>query len=352
MKKTIRLVVIDDSTSFRELLNLVLRDQSHLTVVGLAEDGEKGMKLVLEKRPDIVLLDLEMPRMDGFSFLRWMMANVPTPTLVLSGRSDPHNVFKALEFGACDFLNKLQLYESWFKQSRGFIEKIDAVASIPRDKLLSQGASSLSPSQGVRIRHLPRRSIGLLAIGASTGGPRALIEILQRIPQDFPVPVAISQHMPKEFTGSFSETLNKKSLMPVIEVKEGDPLHGGHVYLAPGGKHLLFVKRGHTFYAEIQEPDEDDLYIPSIDRMLCSAADVFESQVLGVILTGMGHDGRIGCKMIKAKGGVIFAESEETAVIFGMPRAAIESNVVDKVLPLHTMADEILAHYSTMKTSH
>ena len=346
MKNPIRLVVIDDSTSFRELLNLVLRDQAHLTVVGLAEDGEKGMKLVLEKRPDLVLLDLEMPRMDGFSFLRWMMANVPTPTLVLSGRSDPHNVFKALEFGACDFLNKLQLYESWFKHSREFIAKIDAVASIPRAKLTSQASS---PSGPISVRHLLKSYQGILAIGASTGGPRALIEVLQRIPQDFPVPIAISQHMPKEFTGSFSETLNKKTLIPVMEVQGGEQLQGGQIYLAPGGRHLLFIKKGSRVYTDIHDPDEEDLYVPSVDRMMCSAADTFGSQVLGIVLTGMGHDGRVGLKMIKAKGGVTFAESEETAVIFGMPRAAIQANVVDKIIPIHKVADEILAHYSTIK---
>lgn len=347
MKKNIRLVVIDDSTSFRELLNLVLRDQAHLTVVGLAEDGEKGMRLVLEQRPDVVLLDLEMPKMDGFSFLRWMMANVPTPTLVLSGRSEPHNVFKALEFGACDFLNKLQLYESWFKHSREFISKIDAVATISRSKLTPQASSTMTP---IKIKPLSVDAPGLLAIGASTGGPRALIEILQRLPQNFPVPIVISQHMPKEFTGSFSETLNKKMLIPVIEAKGGEPLQRGRAYLAPGGYHLLFTKRGNTFYTDIHEPEKDDLYIPSVDRMMCSAADIFGAQVLGIVLTGMGHDGRVGLQRIKAKGGVTFAESEETAVIFGMPKAAIQANVVDKVLPLHKIAEEIQAHYSAIKT--
>jgi two-component system chemotaxis response regulator CheB len=346
MKDTIRLAVIDDSTSFRELLNLMLQGHAHLKVVGLAEDGEKGMKLVSDQRPDVILLDLEMPKMDGFTFLRWMMANIPTPTLVLSGRADANNVFKALEFGACDFLNKLHMHEAWFKRSREFIAKIEAVATIPREKL---NRSVRATRKSDKIDHLPKKTPGLLAIGASTGGPRALYEVIGRLPQNFPVPIVISQHMPGEFTPAFSDTLNRKSLLPTSEAKAGEPLEKGHVYLAPGGSHLLFEKRDDTVYTVIQKATDADLYIPSIDRMMCSAADLFGPNILGVVLTGMGHDGRMGLQAIKAKGGVTFAESEETAVIYGMPKAAIEAKVVDQVFPLHKMVDAILDHYAAMQ---
>ncbi len=346
MKKTIRIAVIDDSTSFRELLNLMLRNHSHMTVVGLAENGEAGMKLILQTRPDVILLDLEMPRMDGFTFLRWLMVNYPTPTLVLSGRADSQNVFKALELGACDFLSKLRLHEFWFKHSKELILKIEAAATIARNKL----TLPLPPIQKQkRMEPLPGKVSGLLAIGASTGGPRALYEVIGQLPQNLCVPVVISQHMPAEFTRSFAETLNKKSSLPVMEVKGGEQLENGRVYLAPGGHHLFFEKRGATVTTRVVEANEEDVYIPSVDKMFSSASDTFGSKVLGVLLTGMGHDGKIGLQMIKARGGVTFAESEETAVIYGMPCVAILAGAVDKVLPLYKIADGILNHYSARK---
>ncbi|MBI3359188.1 MAG: chemotaxis-specific protein-glutamate methyltransferase CheB [Nitrospirae bacterium] len=343
MKKTLRLLVIDDSVSFRGLLNLMLQGHAHLSVVGLAEDGERGMKLVVEQKPDVILLDLEMPRMDGFTFLRWLMANYPTPTLVLSGRADSDNVFKALELGACDFLSKLRMHEGWFKNSNELILKIEAAATIVSEKLVLR---TVAPQKVQKREQGPKIVSGVLAIGASTGGPRALYEVIGRLPQNFPVPIVISQHMPKGFTHAFAETLNKKSFLPVMEVQGGEHLENGTVYLAPGGHHLLFEKRGGEVYTCLVEASNENIYVPSIDKMLCSSADIFGSNMLGILLTGMGHDGHIGFQQIKAKGGVTFAESEETAVIYGMPRVSIEAGVVDKALPLHKIADEVLKHYA------
>jgi two-component system chemotaxis response regulator CheB len=343
MKKKLRLLVIDDSVSFRGLLNMILQGHSHLSVAGLAEDGEKGMKLVVETRPDVILLDLEMPRMDGFTFLRWLMATYPTPTLVLSGRADSDNVFKALELGACDFLSKLRMHEAWFKNSDELILKIEAASTIVGQKLVFQNPM---PQKIQKQEPAPKTVAGLLAIGASTGGPRALYEVIGRLPQNLPVPIVISQHMPKGFTHAFAESLNKKSSLQVMEAQGGDPLENGYVYLAPGGHHLLFEKRGNAVYTLLAEASDDNIYVPSIDKMLCSAVAIFKSKVLGILLTGMGHDGHIGFQQVKAMGGVTFAESEETAVIYGMPRVSIEAGVVDKALPLHCIVDEILKHYA------
>jgi len=343
MKKKLRLVVIDDSVSFRGLLNMILQSHPHLSVVGLAEDGEKGMKLIVETRPDVILLDLEMPRMDGFTFLRWLMVNYPTPTIVLSGRADSDNVFKALELGACDFLSKLRMHEAWFKNSNELILKIEVASTIVGKKLIFQN----SVPQKVQKREQGLKTVtGLLAIGASTGGPRALYEVIGRLPQGLSVPIVISQHMPKGFTHAFAESLNKKSCLSVMEVQGGERLENGTVYLAPGGHHLLFEKRGGDVYTVLAEASEENLYVPSIDKMICSAVEIFKSKVLGILLTGMGHDGHIGFQEIKAKGGVTFAESEETAVIYGMPRVSIEAGVVDKTLPLHHIVDEIIKHYA------
>jgi two-component system chemotaxis response regulator CheB len=343
MKKTLRLAVIDDSVSFRGLLNMILQGHAHLSVVGLAEDGERGMKLVVETKPDVILLDLEMPRMDGFTFLRWLMVNYPTPTLVLSGRSDSDNVFKALELGACDFLSKLRMHEAWFKNSNELILKIEAVSTIVAKKLIFQNAF---PQKIQKYEQGEKAVTSLLVIGASTGGPRALYEVIGRLPQNLSVPVVISQHMPKGFTHAFAESLNKKSCLTVIEAQGGERLENGHVYLAPGGHHLLFERRSEAVYTLLSPASDENIYVPSIDRMICSAVEIFKSNILGILLTGMGHDGHIGFQRIKEMGGVTFAESEETAVIYGMPRVSIEGGVVDKVLPLHKIADAINRHYA------
>ena len=342
-KKTLRLLVIDDSVSFRGLLNMILQGHPHLSVAGLAEDGEKGMRLVIETRPDVILLDLEMPRMDGFTFLRWLMANYPTPTLILSGRADSDNVFKALELGACDFLSKLRMHEAWFKNSDELILKIEAASTIVGQKLILRNAV---PQKIQHYEQGPKTVTGLMAIGASTGGPRALYEVVGCLPKNISVPIVISQHMPKGFTHAFAESLNKKSVLQVVEAQGGERLENGHVYLAPGGHHLLFERRGEAVYTLIVEASDENIYVPSIDKMLCSAVEIFKSKVLGILLTGMGHDGHMGFQQVKAMGGVTFAESEETAVIYGMPRVSIEAGVVDKALPLHRIADAIVSHYA------
>jgi two-component system chemotaxis response regulator CheB len=343
MKKNLRIVVVDDSTAFRGLLSMILKEHAHLSVEGLAEDGEKGMKMIVEKRPDVILLDLEMPKMDGFTFLRWLMVNYPTPTIVLSGRADSDNVFKALEFGACDFLSKLRMHEAWFKNSNELILKIEAAATIAGKKL----TLPVMTHQKIQKREpVSKAGTGLMAIGASTGGPRALYDLIGRLPQNFFVPVVISQHMPKGFTSAFAETLHKKSFLSVSEAKGGERLENGHVYIAPGGHHLLFEKRGDGVYTCLIPASEENIYVPSIDKMLCSAADIFGHNLLGILLTGMGHDGQVGFQQVKARGGVTFAESEETAVVYGMPRVAIEAKVVDRVIPLYNMVDAIMDHYA------
>lgn len=322
---------------------MVLKEHAHLSLAGLAEDGEKGMKLVLETKPDVILLDLEMPRMDGFTFLRWLMANTPTPTIVLSGRAQTDNVFKALEFGACDFLSKLSMHEAWFKKSNELITKIEAAATITEKNLLFQ---THTRHKILKREGLSKAHFGLLAIGASTGGPRALYEVIGALPQDFCVPTVISQHMPKGFTAAFAETLNKKSSLSVSEAQGGERLENGHVYIAPGGFHLLFEKRDNGIYTCLMPANEANIYVPSIDKMLCSAAEIYGANLLGILLTGMGHDGCSGFQQIKSKGGTTFVESEETAVIYGMPRVAMEANVVDRAIALPDIANAILDHYT------
>ena len=347
-QQAIRLLIVDDSPIFRQMINMILQKHPHLDVVGLAANGEKAMKLVIEQKPDVILLDLEMPQIDGFTFLRWLMAYYPTPVLVISSHSDGYTVFRALELGACEFYGKPSSNGALMEQPNDLISKIEILSKISKESLSKKYANLARFRKQVEVSPQVKRQDSLsriLAIGASTGGPPALVEIISNLPEEIPVPVAISQHMPPGFTKSFAERLNKLSRLQVSEVAGGEPLEPGRVYIAPGGHHLLFEKIGSRIHTCLKVKTEEDRYAPSVDLMMTSAAEIFSAGVFGVVLTGMGDDGKIGLSKVKKKGGVTLAESEETAVVFGMPREAIEAGVVDHILPLHRIANEITRYY-------
>src|SRR5579884_367499 len=347
-RPVIKLLIVDDSPIFRQMVNMILQKHSHLNVVGLAANGEKAMKLVVEQKPDVILLDLEMPQIDGFTFLRWLMAYYPTPVLVISSHSDGYTVFRALELGACDFYGKPSSNGVLMEQPNDLISKIEILSKISKESLSKKYSKLAHSKKQAEVTPSSKRTEVLsriLAIGASTGGPPALVEIISNLPEEIPVPVVVSQHMPPGFTKSFAERLNKLSRLQVSEVGGGEPLEAGRVYIAPGGHHLLFEKMASRVYTCLKAKTEEDRYAPSVDLMMTSAAEIFGAGVFGVILTGMGDDGKVGLERIKKQGGITLAESEETAVVFGMPREAIEAGVVDQVLPLHQIAEEITKYY-------
>ncbi|MFY9270240.1 MAG: chemotaxis-specific protein-glutamate methyltransferase CheB [Candidatus Manganitrophaceae bacterium] len=352
-RQALKLLIVDDSSLFRQMTEALLSKHRHVKIVGLAEDGEKAMKLVVGQKPDVILLDLEMPRVDGFTFLRWLMAYFPTPVLVISSHSDGQSLFRALELGACDFYAKPPKGEALSARSAELISKIDILSKISRESLTKKYADparSPKKEENVKVsRGRKERISHLLAIGASTGGPPALVEILSKLPEDFSVPIVVSQHMPSGFTKSFAERLNKLCRLQVTEVDGGERLEAGRVYLAPGGRHLLFEKIGSQVYTVVKTADNRDRYVPSVDLMIDSACEIFGEGVFGVLLTGMGDDGKIGLGKIKKAGGKTLAESEETAVVFGMPREAIEAGVVDQVVPLHRIAGEIIQYGRDLK---
>lgn len=348
-KRAIRVLVVDDSPLFRQMISTLFHRYPQIEIVGLLEDGEKAMKWVVDHKPDVVLLDLEMPHIDGFTFLRWLMAYFPTPVLVISSRADGYSVFRALELGASDFFAKPSYNETLSEHSEELVSKIEVLSKISKEKLLKKYAEAASLQPNVAPPVPPLRSkkatSRVLAIGASTGGPPALYNIITQLPEEIPAAIVISQHMPAGFTKSFSERLNKSSNVPVLEAVGGEQLENGRVYVAPGGYHLLFERRDSKVYTVLKAKKDEDRYVPSIDLMMSSAAEIFGHQVYGIILTGMGNDGKVGMKLIKEKGGATLAESEETAVVYGMPREAVQAGVVDKSLPLNKIGDEILKHY-------
>jgi two-component system chemotaxis response regulator CheB len=347
-KKKIKALVVDDSAFNRGSLSQMLASDGGIEVVGTATDGVDAIGKTLRLMPDVITLDLEMPNMDGFTFLRWLMKERPTPVLVISSRSDSRSVIRSLELGAVDFLAKPEARIS--KSIEGIREELLAKlrAILPLEMGKVQSAIALLARERVTpvihkdIEIVPRKSaIEIVAIASSTGGPPAIQAILTGLPGDFGASIVISQHMPSGFTRSFAERLNKISPLVVSEATSGDRIKAGMAFVAPGGNHLLVRRDREGLYAELIPRGPGDKYAPSADRMMTSVAEACGAAVLGVVLTGMGNDGTQGVLSIKRQQGQCLAESEESAVIFGMPQEAIRAGAVDKVLPLMNMAEEI-----------
>lgn len=320
-------------------------------VAGYASDGEEGIRKVLDLKPDLVTLDLEMPRMDGFTLLRIIMARCPTPVIIISSNSQDDRVFKALELGALDFIVKPtgRISNELLKIQADLQEKVKNVFNLNmagirrREELLiaeKEAARKRRPLLRPVKRHTSR--VDVVAIGASTGGPPALQSIFTSFTEKFPFAVVVSQHMPEGFTRAFAERLNRFSAFEIKEAADGDIVSPGVVLIAPGGSNMLFQKEDGRVVARVAKPSPADKYIPSVDAMFDSCAQVFGDRTMGVVLTGMGNDGSRGVRSIKSVGGSVLAESKDSAVVFGMPREAIATGVVDMALPIDRMAREIL----------
>ena len=341
---TTKVLIVDDSAYTRQMIKKIVEQEAGLEVVGIASDGIDAMAKTLRLKPDIITLDFEMPEMDGFSFLRWLMRERPTPVIMVSSHNDSKTVFKALEFGAVDFIAKPTKRASVELQSieKDLIRKIRGIKDIRLD-ILSNNLKLLDKDERVGpAGEAGKHSVQVVAVGSSTGGPAALQIVLSRLPADFPAAIIISQHMPRGFTGQLSERLNRLSQLRIKEAEDLDPIKPGHVLICPGGYHLGVRHRGSKEVVVLKEGKISDKYIPSVDHMMKSAADAFGANTMGVVLTGMGNDGKQGVVEIKAKGGYTIAESEASAVVFGMPAEAIKTGAVESVLPISEIATEIL----------
>jgi len=351
--KKLRVLVIDDSAFNRRTISRMLEGLPEVEVAGYAVDGEEGIRRVLELKPDLVTLDLEMPRMDGFTFLRIIMSNRPTPVIVVSSMGGDERVFKALELGAVDFILKptAEASDELIKIRKDLHEKVRGVFNLNmssvsrRGMLLAQEGAGGPPARPKELFARRKRAGGVatvVAIGASTGGPPALQSIFSAFPGDLPFSLVVSQHMPPGFTRTFAERLNRTSAFEVTEARDGDPVRAGCALIAPGGRNMVFQRTDGEVTVRLLDPEPGENYLPSVDRMFRSGAEVFGPQLLGVVLTGMGNDGSLGVRAIKGSGGQVLSEAEESAVIFGMPRAAMATGMVDAVVPLDRMSDEIL----------
>lgn len=336
----IRALVVDDSAFNRVTISRMLESSREIEVIGSAANGEEAIRATMRFKPDLITLDLEMPVMDGFSFLRWLMANRPTPVIVVSSKATDRSVFKALELGAVEFIAKPggPVSPRLVEVQNDLVRKALEVATASLEKVKAR-TEQVPPALLDKALAGPI-AVDLVVIGSSTGGPPALQLIFQSLPL-MEVPFVVAQHMPGTFTKLFAERLTRLSQYRVKEAKDGEPILPRVVYVAPGGMQTTVVSDGDRLLIRVRDRRPDDLYAPSVNRLFDSASDVCGSRLLAVILTGMGDDGAESMMKIRRRGGQTIAESESTAIVFGMPKAAIGAGAIDNVLPLQEIPEGI-----------
>ena len=335
MKPTVLLV--DDSELILSELSLILRESDLFSRILKARDGEDAIRVAMKEHPTNIVLDLQMPRMDGFTFLRWIMANQPVPVLVFSSMGTDDNIFRAMDIGAVDFVTKPDTYiDDRFRNF--FLEKIHTLLEAQVQPVRKRRAQAiLEPPREPKPKHT-EKDIAAIVIGASTGGPTAIQSLLETLQTRTSIPILVCQHMPRAFTSVFAQRLNLLLDMTVREATSGERLQPGTVYICPGNVHMT-VQDGRI---ELVEPALSDLYTPSVDRLFESAAMAYKDKVVAVVLTGMGKDGSEGARAVAATGGYLIAESAETCVIHGMPKATVATGCPVEQLPLDRIGSRIL----------
>jgi two-component system chemotaxis response regulator CheB len=320
----------------------MLETDARIKVAGTAVNGEDGIKQAMKHRPDVITLDLEMPIMDGFAFLRWLMVNLPTPVIAVSSRASDRSVFKALELGALDFIAKPggRVSPRLEEIQKDLVAKVLQIAEVRMENLRKRAQETVEPAAPVGMPEIVPRAIEVVTIGCSTGGPPALQNVFQALPL-LPVPFVVAQHMPPTFTRLFAERVNKLTRYEVKEGSDGEILVPGTVYIAPGGMQSEIRRVPEGLQLRVFPAGTSDLYAPSVDRLLESASKVCKERMIAVIMTGMGDDGAEAIRRVREAGGRTIAESADTAIIFGMPAEAIKTGAVEQVLPLGQIPDAI-----------
>lgn len=353
MPKAIQVLVVDDSTFMRKSLSTMLTSDPRIAVAGMARNGEEALQQVKALKPDVVTMDVEMPGMNGIEAVRRIMAEYPVPIVMVSsltteGASD---TLQALEFGAVDYVPKQLdgVATNIVEIERELIAKIVAASQASGKLAIRQSGGPMAPivkpSGGALSAHSVSVTRGnrIVAIGCSTGGPQALMEVLPNFPADFPAAIVIVQHMPKTFTKPFADRMNQICPLEVKEAVDGEEVRAGVVLIAPGGQQFRVKKKNITTNIVSLSPNyEKHLHAPAADIMLQSVAALYGERGIGIILTGMGHDGLEGMKAIKASKGRTIAQDEKTCIVYGMPKAVVEAGCADKVVPLPHIVGEVL----------
>ncbi|MCA9765224.1 MAG: chemotaxis-specific protein-glutamate methyltransferase CheB [Carnobacterium sp.] len=332
----IRVLVVDDSAFMRKIITEMISEVKGLTVVGIARNGHDALKSIPLLKPDIVTLDIEMPGLNGLETLERIKKEFDIPVVMMSSHSGEAITIEALELGAMDFIEKPVDLKNQAAEFKKEIEKKIKPLMKAKEEQIPKKQLEKGTTTKEWQKNVPEK-IEALVIGASTGGPKALLHIIRHLPTTLAIPVFIVQHMPKGFTLSFAERLNLKSEVTVVEAKDGMVIEKGMVYLAPGDYHMT-IKENEIILNQMPKI----LGVrPAVDYLFQSAAMRYKSTLVGVILTGMGHDGSEGMKHIKEQGGFTLAQDRETSVVYGMPGSAIKKGVVDEVASLTELSDRI-----------
>ena len=338
----LRVLVVDDSAYIRKVVKEMLSRSPDLEVVGTARDSEDALEQVERLKPDVVTCDLIMPGSDGVDFIQRQMSRRRVPIVIVSmaGESS-ERVLSGLDAGAIDFVQKPTALatERVFEVADELIAKVVAAAGAPMRRAApqAQAARQLVATSTFQNRY------SVLVVGVSTGGPQGLKSVIARLPADFPIPVAVVLHMPIGYTEAYAKRLDELSALTVIEAPDGEEVRPGLVMVAPAGRHLTFrrTEDGRVVTALDVRP-LDTAHRPSVDVLFQSAADVYGERVLAVVMTGMGADGRDGAAWIKARGGAVLTEAEESCVVYGMPRAIVEAGLSDEAVPLDRLSTAIM----------
>jgi len=344
----INVLIVDDSAFFRSILCQMLAKDSGIAVVGMARDGDEALALVRSLKPDVVTLDMEMPKRDGLSTLKVIMEEMPLPVIMVSQlvQAGAEATLKALEYGAMDYLQKYTgigfgdvdaLGEELCAKIRTVAQRAKRFPLRPRPKLTK-------PAAAPTLLALPRgrKTRDYVAIGVSTGGPPAVQKLLASLPANFPACIFIAQHMPAAFTGPFAKRLDSVCQITVKEAEDGDSIVAGTAYVAPGGKHIRVDMRGALPVLSVVTEPKEALYKPCVNVLMESLAKAAPLRTVAIIMTGMGNDGLEGIKPLKAKGGYIIAQDEASCVVYGMPKAVVDAQLANEVLPLDALANALI----------
>lgn len=352
MKTPIKVLVVDDSALVRQTLTEILASDSDIEVIGSAADPYAAVKRMETEAPDVITLDIEMPRMDGLTFLRKLMSQHPIPVVICSTLTEAgsETTLKAMEYGAVDIILKPKLGTRQFlEESR--IRVVDAVKAAARakmQKLMPVSQLKVQPKLSADVvlpgptgKAMFETTDKVVAVGASTGGTEALREFLEAMPQNCPG-IAIVQHMPEHFTAAFAKRLDSICRITVKEARDGDTILRGQALIAPGNRHMLLKRSGARYYVEVKDGPLVRRHRPSVDVLFRSAARYAGKNAVGVIMTGMGDDGAPGLKEMRDVGAYTIAQDEASCVVFGMPQEAIKLGGAAKVLPLGAIAHEVV----------
>lgn len=345
----IKVVTVDDSAFMRKAIQSMLEKDPDIQVVGTARNGEEGLKLIAKEQPDVVTMDIEMPVMDGLSALKRVMMEMPRPVLMVSSLTTEggESTLKAMELGAVDYIAKdlSRVSLDIVKIEKELQDKVKTIAKrkiqppkAPR--VAAKEAAACRMTLNKEKRGMQKRDI--VAIGVSTGGPPAVQKLLSGLPDNYPAGILIAQHMPGAFTGPFAARLNSLCPLEVIEAKGGERLGPGKVFIAPGGKHLTIKNMASHMQVVVSDSPKEALYKPSVDVLMESVAKAGAKRSLGVILTGMGSDGKLGVRELKSGGGRAIAQSDATCVVYGMPKAIVDDGNADKIVDIDDMCEAMI----------